>query len=163
MTVRPLANRGRAAVLAALIAVTALAVSLARVTSAHTGAIGPVKHRMAIMKSMGAAAKAIQAMLTGKRAYDADLVARLANQIAEHVPTLPKLFPRGSHRHPSEALPTIWADWNGFNASLMTLRTEARKLTEIAPTGSRVEVAKQFRRVGQSCSDCHREFRKRKR
>jgi cytochrome c556 len=131
-------------------------------TTAHTGASGPVKQRMEIMKSMGAAAKTIQAMVTGKRSYDGTQVARLATEIAGHVPTLPKLFPKGSHAHPSEAKPTIWADWKGFNASLRRLHREARRLAEIAPTAGRAEVARQFRRVGQSCSGCHRDFRKRK-
>ena len=160
MTARPFLLPGR---LAGVLGGFLLAALPALDGHAHTGATGPVKHRMEIMKSMGAATKTIQAMLTGKRAYDKGLLARLANEIAGHTPMLPKLFPKGSNKHPSEATPAIWTDWEGFNASLTALQTEARKLAQIAPTGSRVEVARQFRRVGQSCSGCHRDFRKRKR
>ena len=156
------ARRGQAAAATVFVALGVLALS-GRPAVPHTGAAGPVKHRMEIMKSMGAATKTIQAMLTGKRAYDKAVVARLANEIAGHVPKLPQLFPKGSNKHPSEATPAIWTDWSGFNASLKTLQTEARKLAEIAPSGSRAEVVGQFRQVGQSCSGCHRDFRKRKR
>jgi cytochrome c556 len=156
------ARCGKAAAATVFVALGVLALS-GRPAVPHTGATGPVKHRMEIMKSMGAAAKTIQAMLTGKHAYDKALLARLANEIAGHVPKLPKLFPKGSTRHPSEATPAIWTDWAGFNASLTTLQVEARKLAEIAPGGSRAEVVGQFRRVGQSCSGCHRDFRKKKR
>ena len=107
---------------------------------------------MEIMKSMGTAAKTIQAMLTGKRAYDKAVVARLANEIAGHVPKLPQLFPKGSNKHPSEATPAIWTDWSGFNASLKTLQTEARKLAEIAPTGGRGWVKAARAAIGTSAN-----------
>ena len=102
------ARRGQAAAATVFVALGVLALS-GRPAVPHSGAAGPVKHRMEIMKSMGTATKTIQAMLTGKRAYDKTHVARLANEIAAHVPKLPELFPEGSDKHPSEARPAIWA------------------------------------------------------
>ena len=162
MTSISFARRGQAAAAVVFVALGVLALS-GRPAVPHTGATGPIKHRMEIMKSMGTATKTIQAMLTGKRAYDKAHVALLANEIAGHVPKLPKLFPKGSDKHPSEAKPVIWSDWDGFNASLKALHAEARKLAEVASNGGRAEVVRQFRRLGQSCSGCHRDFRKRKR
>ncbi len=82
---------------------------------AHTGATGIVKERMELMKSVGAAMKILAKMFKGEEAYDAEAVRKAATQIQGHGgETMTKLFPEGSLDKPTEALPTIWEDWERF-------------------------------------------------
>ena len=82
---------------------------------AHTGATGIVKERMELMKSVGAAMKTLAKMFKGEEPYDADAVRKAATQIQGHGgETMTKLFPEGSLDKPTEALPTIWEDWERF-------------------------------------------------
>lgn len=82
---------------------------------AHGGATGVVKDRMELMESLGDAMKALTAIFRGQQDYDADRVRKLAAVIEAHGgETMTKLFPEGSLDHPSEALPTVWQDWERF-------------------------------------------------
>lgn len=84
---------------------------------AHGGATGIVKERMDLMKAMGQSMKELTAMMRGKSDYDAQKVRELATIIAEHGGgEMLEKFPKGSNPPPSEALPSIWSDWDRFTA-----------------------------------------------
>lgn len=125
---------------------------------AHEGATGIVKQRMEAMRSMGDAMKELAAMLRGKQAYDADRVRDLASRIAMHGgDTLVELFPEDSIEGPSEALPAIWEDGQGFAELAQALQTNAGALSDSA--GAQPEAAAAFAGLGRTCSACHKDFR----
>ena len=70
------------------------------------------------------------------------------------------LFPPGSLSAPTEALPAIWDNWDAFSDLTRALNARAARLAQMAASGaSEVEIAAQFRTLGQTCSACHEKFR----
>lgn len=141
-----------------------LALALAGLTSlvhAHSGAMGVVKERMDLMKGMGDAMKTMGAMLKGETPFEPAVVADKAGYLAEHAGRIPKLTPEGSNDKPSEALPIIWQEWDGYEQGADALAKEGGKLAEIAGNGADERAIKiQFAKVSNTCGSCHDKYRK---
>ncbi len=153
---------------------------------AHSGATGIVKERMDQMSVIAKSMKAIGGMMKGETAYDAAVVEVEAAKIASHGgETLTKLFPEGSTKHPSEALPAIWTDWEQFETIAMDLSRYATALSDGASnergsTGGGLSSGgltaggsedadfasmspdDLFMKVAGTCSACHQDFRQKK-
>ncbi len=100
---------------------------------AHTGATGIVKERMMLMETLGDSMKELTAMMRGKADYDAARVREIATKMRDHGgDAMIKLFPEGSLDKPSEALPTIWQDWERFEQIAETMATYAGALAAAA-------------------------------
>lgn len=127
---------------------------------AHGGATGVVKERMEIMKKMGENMKRVGAMVKGKVDFDAAVIASDAQVIRDATPHATKLFPAGSSHKPSEALASIWEEWDQFSALFVKLREEADRLQQVAEKGDKRDIIRQFARVGKVCSSCHTDYRK---
>lgn len=128
---------------------------------AHKGAKGIVKERMMSMKSMGDGMKAIAVMVTGKAPYDATKTRSVAAEIQNHASGILKQFPKGSIKGPSEALPAIWKDWDGFKGHADALARLAGQLADSADSGKAAALGL-FARMGKTCSGCHDDYRKKK-
>jgi cytochrome c556 len=141
-----------------------LAMALAGATSlvqAHSGAKGVVQERMEMMKGMGDAMKAMGPMFKGEAPFDAGVIAEKAAHLAEHARKIPEMTPEGSMDHPSEALPIIWEDWDGYVESAEKLAKEGAELHEVASNGAdEAETRAQFLEVSKTCGGCHDNFRK---
>ncbi|MEZ5934095.1 MAG: cytochrome c [Alphaproteobacteria bacterium] len=128
---------------------------------AHSSATGVVKERMEMMKGMGEAMKAMGPMFKGETPFDAGVVAEKAAHVAEHARRIPAMTPEGSMDHPSEALPIIWEDWDGYVEHAEKLAKEGAALQEIASNGAdEAETRAQFLAVSKTCGGCHDKFRK---
>ena len=104
---------------------------------AHTGATGIVKQRMDLMKSIGQSMKMLTEMMRGKRPYDKALAVKLATSLSEHSKKIDKaMFPQGSNKPPSEALPIIWEDWAGFEKIAKDLEAQSAELANAAANGT---------------------------
>ena len=82
--------------------------------AAHESAIGAVKRRMDAMENIAGRMKILGGMMKKQTDFDPTAAANAAEIIADHAPRMPGLFPEGSDKHPSEALPIIWTDWTGW-------------------------------------------------
>ena len=146
---------------------------------AYADAEGVFKERSELMKTLGKSMKGLGPMVTGKAPYDADKVRELASVIADHGgKKITDLFPKDSLSEESEALPTIWTDWSGFEEKANDLVVFANALGKAAgndPTGAvpadlvkdPAELATlpplaSFKAVGSTCGGCHKTFRKEK-
>jgi cytochrome c556 len=128
---------------------------------AHSGAHGVMKERMELMKGMGDAMKTMGAMFKGQAPYDPAVLAEKAAYLADHANKIPDLTPEGSNEHPSEALPIIWQEWDGYVESADLLAAEGGKLVDIASNGAEERAAKiQFAKVSKTCGTCHEKYRK---
>jgi len=128
---------------------------------AHSGATGVMKERMEMMKGMGDAMKTMGAMFKGQADYDPAVIAEKAAYLADHANDIPELTPEDSNDHPSEALPIIWQEWDGYVESSELLATEGAKLVDIANNGAEERAAKiQFAKVSKTCGTCHEKYRK---
>ena len=130
--------------------------------TAHKGATGVVMHRMHMMKSLQKAMRDMVAMLKGKRRFDPARFAAHATAIKRHAAQLPIMFPKGSNPKPSEALPNIWQDWDGFLARTMAMAKSAGALEAAAKLGERKAIIRAFVGVAKTCTGCHTDYRKRK-
>ncbi len=129
---------------------------------AHSGAEGVVKQRMDMMGKIGDSMKEIGAMLRNG-GYDPNTVERAALVIQNHAALLPPLFPEGSADGPSEALPTIWDNWNEFTDLVGEMGFEARQLTTLVRDGTAFGgVDLQFQQLARTCKSCHEKFRLKK-
>ena len=115
------------AVLASVLGVAALA---------HSGATGVVKSRMEAMKEMQAAVKIVAPMMSGSTAYDAAAVRSAAETFLRHSgEAMTTNFPEESVEPPSEALPTIWQEWDRFEGLAMQLGVMAEGLSLASENG----------------------------
>lgn len=130
-------------------------------TYAHSGAMGVMKDRMDLMKGMADAMKAMGAMVKGDVPFEPSVIVEKAAFLADHAKKIPDMTPDGSNDHPSEALPIIWQEWDGYVTSANELADEGRKLVDIASNGANLgEMREQYVRVGKTCGTCHDRFRK---
>ena len=143
--------------------ILASAISATGVALSHSGATGIVKKRMDVMSDIAKSMKAIGAMMKGEAAFDAEVVKKSATAIADHTAHIPKLFPEGSDKKPSEALPTIWTDWDKF-IKLSSEMGERAKALAVAAEGASGpgEIGAQFGAVAKTCKACHADFRLKK-
>lgn len=131
----------------------------AQAVMGHTGATGVVKERMELFKAMGKGMKPIVAMMKGKQAFDSTLIAEYSELVLDHSAQLPKKFPEGSLKKPSEALPAIWEENERFLQLFKDLSNEALRLGELALTSDESSVYQQVKATGKACKQCHRDFR----
>lgn len=142
---------------AAILAILCLAVPGAAV--AHGGASGIVKERMDVMGGLADHMKALKAAIVDGAGARPSAIAERSRELRDHAEMLEELFPEGTDNAPSEVLPVIWEDWDGFTDSADSLATAAADLTAAAEAkdGDRMNAA--FKAIGRACSECHRTYR----
>ena len=138
-----------------------LALGLGGGALAHQGATGIVKERMELMKGIAAQMKVLKPMVSGKAVYDPTIAAKAAKEIATHAANIKTSFPNGSNRHPSEASPKIWTEWDKFEASAEALRTYAAALEANATNGAG-NAKRLFGEMSKTCKGCHEGYRVKK-
>lgn len=132
----------------------------------HTGATGIVKERMDLMQVLATANKRIRKALVAPGAPTASgrqSIATNATVIEKHAIKMLKMFPRGSNTHPSEALPSIWKKWPGFEKSAKALSATAANLKRLALTADRKLLLGAFAGMARNCGGCHAQYRLKKR
>lgn len=123
------------------------------VTQAQSDAI---KARQALMKSNGAAMKAIKAVVDAKGP-----TAPIAAEAAKLVSTFkayPGHFPAGSDKGETKASPDIWKNMDDFKALNASALAAAIKLEADAKTGDVALVAADFGNMGKNCGACHSKY-----
>ena len=137
-----------------------LLAGIATYAGAHEGATGVVNERMDLMKRQQRDVKLIGEMAKGKTAFDAVKAAEAARDIGVTSAKTPGLFPEGSDGHPSEALPSIWQEWDHFTKSAEELKQSAAALEQALTRGQ--DWKRAFQAVTDGCKGCHQDFRAKK-
>jgi cytochrome c556 len=89
----------------------------------------------------------------------ADVVAP-SRKIVELEAAFVKLFPAGSDKGDTKALPIIWTDFKGFEAAGAGLSTQATKMADLGAGGkSADEIKAQYAEMGKACGTCHNTYR----
>jgi len=130
--------------------------------AAHEGATGVVAQRMDAMKQMGQHMKALGNMLAGKTAFDQATAKRLAETMHEHCEHVMHMFPPGSDGHHTEATPAVWNRQAEFNERMRRFDAAVEELVAAAASGDKTQLETEFKAVGQECSGCHDDFRRKK-
>ncbi|HET6182579.1 MAG TPA: cytochrome c [Acetobacteraceae bacterium] len=71
-----------------------------------------------------------------------------------------QLFPPGSDKGETRALPAVWSDRDGFLKAGQNLIDAAEKLAATAKANDTAAFADQIKVVGQACNNCHDKFRR---
>lgn len=110
-------------------------------------------NRQDVRKMMGE----IKAILDAKG--DVKAIAPIANRLAKAEDAHLPLYPEGSDKGETKALPTVWSDKAGFEAASRTTTDAANHLSRMAMLGDAEASAKAFGALGGTCGGCHDKFR----
>ena len=82
-----------------------------------------------------------------------------AKKIVELETPFEKMFPAGSDKGDTKALPAVWTDWAGFEAASKNADAAFDKLTVAAGSGDMAQLTAAFTDTGKACGACHEKFR----
>ena len=129
---------------------------------AHEGATGVVKERMDLMKRQQKDMKLIGDMAKGKTPFDAARAAEAARDVRITAKKIHELFPEGSAGGQSDALETIWKEWDRFADNAQDLESVASELASSLEDDSTQDWKSAFQKVTDACKSCHEDFRAKK-
>jgi cytochrome c556 len=112
-------------------------------------------------KTMEANLEAIQRIVEGRQPT-AGAVAP-ARAVAAHAPRIKALFPPGSDRGQTRALPAVWSDRAGFERVTDAFVVQANALAAAAEAGDPAALRSALEATGTACLACHRPYRARAR
>jgi cytochrome c556 len=137
-----------------------LIVAGAVLVSAHAGhtAEGIIGYRAAVMEAIGGHTQALGAIIKKDVAFSED--ARLhAQALAALAPLTGKIFPAGSDKGETDALPAIWEKPDAFRKEVAAFEAAAAALGKVADA-TPAAMASEFSALLKSCKSCHDSFRK---
>lgn len=133
----------------------ALVAGPAMIVSAQTA--DPLKarkdNRQELRKSMGA----IKGVVDAKG--DAKTIAPMAEGIVKLEQAHMALYPAGSDKGETKALPVIWTDMAGFRAASKATEDAAANLAKVAAAGDIAGAGAAFGALGATCGGCHDKYR----
>jgi cytochrome c556 len=117
-----------------------------------------ITERKALMKSVGAAAKAGAGFAKGATPYDNAKAVEIFVTYASVASKMPALFPDDSKTGgETTAAPKIWSDKATFNAAMAKFEAEAKAAQASVKDLDSFKVA--FGAMGKNCGNCHETFR----
>lgn len=119
----------------------------------------PIKARQAIMKGIGDQTTLGAAMVKGEAPFDATKAAAIFQTFAEGGAKAGALFPEGSDKGDTKALPAVWSDRAKFDAELAAFNKAVAEGTPKIGTADGFKTA--FTAVAQTCRSCHSTFKAR--
>ncbi len=121
---------------------------------------GMIKYRQAVMKANAGHLTAVVTIIKGQVPFTDDLKAH-ALALAELATIAGKVFPEGSGKGKTRALPAIWEKPDEFKKAYMAYQTAAADLAKTAETDPKA-VPAAVGALGKACKGCHDNFQKEK-
>jgi cytochrome c556 len=118
-----------------------------------------VLYRQKVMSGNGASMGAIGDILKNKLPYQNHIVTH-AQDIQRISTLIAEAFKKEVTAGKTDAKPEIWKDWEKFAATAKELGEESGKLAEVARAGNMEAIEAQVKKLGDTCSSCHKPFRK---
>jgi cytochrome c556 len=116
-----------------------------------------IKQRQENRKQTAATMRAIKGVIDAKG--DAKSVVPQAAKLKELELAFDKMFPAGSDKGDTKALPTVWSDTAGFMAASKNADGAYDKLAAAAGSGDLAALTVAFGETGKACGACHEKFR----
>ncbi len=116
-----------------------------------------IKQRQDNRKQAAAAMRAIKGIIDAKG--DAKAAVPQAAKLKELENAFVKMFPAGSDKGETKALPAIWTDMKGFEAASAAANAAYDKLAAAAGSGDLAALTAAFGDTGKTCGACHDKFR----
>ena len=146
----------RKTLVAALIGVLATGAMVGGATIALAQA-DVIKERQENRKQTAATMRAIKGIIDAKG--DTKAAQAHAAKLQELELAFVKLFPAGSDKGDTKALPTVWSDTAGFEAASKNAEAAFDKLSVAAGSGDMAALTAAFTDAGKACGACHEKFR----
>ena len=138
------------------IAITSIAIALtAAAIHAHTVENPAVQKRMDVMKEIKGTMGVLGGMAKGAIAFDAAAAGAAQNTLIEQSGIVAATFEANETDPKSEALPSIWENWDTFVDMADDLTFAAEGLDASSLDGVRSGLGN----IGASCGACHKKFR----
>ena len=119
-----------------------------------------IKYRQSVMKAVGGNMGAMVGIMKG--AGDKTNLAVHAEAMADLSKIAQTLFPAGSDFGETAALPVIWEKTDDFAAAIKKFQDAAGVVAEAAKGGDMAAFGAAFNGLGESCKNCHENFREKK-
>jgi cytochrome c556 len=116
-----------------------------------------IKARQDNRKAAAAELRAIKGIIDAKG--DAKAAQANAAKLKELQVAFMTMFPAGSDKGDTKALPTVWSDAAGFQATAKNAETADDALAVAAASGDLAQLTTAFGATGKSCGACHEKFR----
>lgn len=116
-----------------------------------------IKERQELMKAQGAAMKAINGILEANG--PAADIAPHAAKLQETSTRIVALFPAGSDKGDTKALPEIWSNPDDFSAKANALHDQSAMLVTAVSGGDLAAIGAQYKEVGAACGACHKPYK----
>ena len=129
-------------------------------TESFADSYGIIKYRKNVMKSVSGHMGAIVDILKNGLPLKDHIVDHALSMQQISRMTL-SMFPEGSGKGRTKSKQVIWEQWSEFESAASDFERESIKLVEVAQSGDMEALSKQVRATGNTCSGCHRNFRKR--
>ena len=116
-----------------------------------------IKQRQDNRKEAGATMRAIKGVIDAKG--DVKTIVPQAAKLKTLELAFDKMFPAGSDKGETKALPTVWSDSAGFAAASKAADAAYDKLATAAGSGDLAATTAAFGDTGKACGACHEKFR----
>lgn len=116
-----------------------------------------IKARQENRKATGPEMRAIKAIVDAKG--DTKQIIPHAAKLKDLETAFDKMFPAGSDKGETKALPTVWSDMPGFQKASANASAAYDKLAVAAGSGDVAATAAAFGDVGKACGACHATYR----
>jgi cytochrome c556 len=116
-----------------------------------------IKQRQENRKEAAATMRSIKGVIDAKG--DVKAVVASAAKLKTLENAFDKMFPAGSDKGETKALPTVWSDSAGFQAAAKNADAAYDKLATAAGSGDLAAVTAAFGDTGKACGACHDKFR----
>jgi len=116
-----------------------------------------IKQRQDNRKETAATMRSIKGVIDAKG--DVKAVVASAAKLKQLENAFDKMFPPGSDKGETKALPAIWSDMPGFMAASKNADAAYDKLAVAAGSGDLAAVTAAFGDTGKACGACHDKYR----
>lgn len=120
-----------------------------------------IKYRKNSMKATGAHMGAVNAILTGKVGYKADL-ADHARAIAALNKDVAGLFPKDSDFGDTDAKDEVWKNTADFKKRAEAAKEKSDAFVKAVATNDAAKMKAAFGQLNDACKACHKDYRKEK-
>lgn len=124
---------------------------------ASVAADDPIHARQELMKANGKATKAVVPILKGAAPFKLETVQAALNAYINAADKGPALFPAGSDKGKTHALPAIWKNKADFDAHFAKLGTDSK--AALAAIKDEASFKANFGPVLKDCGGCHETYR----
>ena len=124
---------------------------------AGVAANDPIKARQALMKANGDTSKAIAAILKGQAPFKLATAQAALNAYIEAADKAPALFPPGSDKGKTHALPAIWKNKSDFEARFVKFGADSKAALDSIKDEASFKA--NFPPLFKDCGGCHELYR----